>query len=195
MYRREKGPLSTTKSTGRPKALTAQQIMIFIGWVLDQNAKNEIVGLRESLRFIEDQFSIELGEETMRRCLLQIGFSSRKGRRRTAGYKFDLEILIDLYIADVERFWGLGIKEMPSRQVVCIDSSSLGWRLLTRKTYFPKSGSQPKIREGNPTYTNLVIWATFPDGVNRCPALLFTGDPQFAEHSRVRQRLDKLLLY
>ena len=40
-------PLSTTKSSGRPKALTAQQFMIFIGWVLDQNAKNEIVGLRE----------------------------------------------------------------------------------------------------------------------------------------------------
>jgi hypothetical protein len=53
-----------------------------------------------------------------------------------------LEILIDLYIADVERFWSLGIKEMPSRQVACIDSSSLGWRLLTRKTYFPKGGSQ-----------------------------------------------------
>ena len=38
-----------------------------------------------------------------------------------------------------------------------------------------------------------MVWATFPDGVNRCPALLFTGDPQFAEHSRVRHRLDKLL--
>ena len=102
-----------------------------------------------------------------------------------------MEVLIDLYIADVERFWSLGIKKMPARQVVCIDSLSLGWRLLTRKTYFPKGGPQPKIREGNPTYTNLVVWATFPDGVNRCPALLFTGDPQFAEHSRVRRKLDK----
>jgi hypothetical protein len=35
-------PLSTTKSSGRPKALTAQQIMIFIGWVLDQNAKTKL---------------------------------------------------------------------------------------------------------------------------------------------------------
>jgi hypothetical protein len=55
------------------------------------------------------------------------------------------------------------------------------------------ASTQPKIREGNPAYTNLVVWATFPDGVNRCPALLFTGDPQFTERSRVRDRLDKLL--
>jgi hypothetical protein len=151
--------------------------MIFIGWALDQNAKNETVGLRESMRFIEDQFGIDVGRSTVQEYLTQNRFSSRKGRRRTAGYKFDLENLIDLYIADVKRFWGLGIKEMLARQVACIDSSSLGWRLLTRKTYFPKGGSQPKIREGNPTYTNLVIWATFPDGVNRCPALLSTGDP------------------
>jgi hypothetical protein len=74
-----------------------------------------------------------------------------------------------------------------------MDSSSLGWRLLTRKPYSPKGGTQPKIREGNPAYTNLVVWVTFPDGVNRCPALLFTGDPQFTERSRVRNRLDKLL--
>jgi transposase len=186
-------PLSAEKSSGRPKALTEQQIMIFVGWVLHRNAENKRVSLRESLRFIKDQFGIDLGQSTVQEYLTQNGFSSRIGRRRTAGYKFDLEILIDLYIADVERFWSLGIKEIPARQVVCIDSSSLGWQLLTRKTYFPKGGSQPKIREGNPTYTNLVVWATFPDGVNRCPALLFTGDPQFAAHSRVRRRLDKLL--
>jgi hypothetical protein len=71
--------------------LTAQQIMIFFGWVLDQNAKNEIVGLRESLLFIEDQFGIDVGRSTVQEYLAQNGFSSRKGRGRTAGYKFDLE--------------------------------------------------------------------------------------------------------
>jgi transposase len=186
-------PLSTDKSSGRPKALTDQQIMIFVGWVLDQNKKNERVDLHRSGRFIEQQFGIVAGEETVRRYLTQNGFSSREGRRRTAGYKLNLGVLIDLYMEDVQRFWGLGIKDMSPQYVACIDSSVIGWRLLTRKTYFPKGGTQPKIREGNPSYTNAVVWATFPDGVNRCPALLFTGDPQFSERSRVRNKLDKLL--
>jgi transposase len=186
-------PLSGDKSSGRPKVLTDQQILVFLGWVLHRNDKNKKVDLQGSVRFVKDQFAIEASEETLRRILVQNGFSSRKGRRRTAGYKFDLDVLIDLYEKDLERLWGLGIKEMSPQHVACMDSSSLGWRLLTRKTYFPKGGTQPKIREGNPTYTNLVVWATFPDGVNRCPALLFTGDPQFTERSRVRDRLDKLL--
>ena len=185
--------LSSDKSSGRPKALTDQQVMIFVGWVLNQNEKNEKVDLHRSGRFIEQQFGVEVAEPTILRCLKQNGFSSRKGRRRTAGYKLDLEVLIDLYMEDVQRFWELGIKDMSPQYVACIDSSAIGWRLLTRKTYFPKGGTQPKIREGNPSYTNAVVWATFPDGVNRCPALLFTGDPQFSERSRVRNKLDKLL--
>jgi hypothetical protein len=44
-----------------------------------------------------------------------------------------------------------------------------------------------------------VLWATFPDGVNGCPVLLFsgglllTGDLQFIEQSPVRNRLDSLI--
>ena len=108
--------LSSDKSSGRPKALTDQQVMIFVGWILNQNEKNEKVDLRRSGRFIEEQFGVEVGEETVRRYLKQNGFSSRRGRRRTAGYKLDLEVLIDLYIEDVQRFWGLGIKDMSPQQ-------------------------------------------------------------------------------
>jgi transposase len=186
-------PLSHNKSSGRPKALTDRQIMIFVGWVLNQNDATQKAGVDECRRFIEDTFGFAVAQGTVHKYLMQSGFSSHTGRRRTAGYKFDLDALIDLYEKDLERLWGLGIKEMSPEYVACMDSSSLGWRLLRRKTYSPKGGTQPKIREGNPTYTNLVVWATFPDGVNRCPALLFTGDPQFTERSRVRDRLDKLL--
>jgi transposase len=186
-------PLSSDKRSGRPEALTDRQIMIFVGWVLNRNDAKLKAGVRECRRFIEDTFGFAVAQGTVHKYLMESGFSSRKGRRRTGGYKFDLDALIGLYEKDLERFWGLGIKDMLPQHVACMDSSSLGWRLLTRKTYSPKGGTQPKIREGNPAYTNLVVWATFPDGVNRCPALLFTGDPQFTERSRVRDRLDKLL--
>jgi transposase len=186
-------PLSDAKSTGRPRALTDRQILVFVGWVLQQNYEDEIAGIRECRSFIKDTFGLEVAQGTVHKYLMQTGFSSRKGRRRTAGYKFDLDALAGLYEKDLERLWALGIKDLPPARLACMDSSSLGWRLLTRKTYFPKGGTQPKIHEGNPTYTNLVVWATFPDGINRCPALLFTGDPQFTERSRVRNRLDHLL--
>jgi hypothetical protein len=116
---------------------------------------------------------------------VEAAIASLKGRRRTAGYKFDLESLINLYIIDVERFWNLGIKDMRADAVCCFDSCSIGWRLLTRRTYAP----QPHIRKGNPAYTNLVVWATFSDGVNRCPALLLTGDPQLLGNSARRTDL------
>jgi transposase len=35
-------PLSDAKSTGRPRALTDRQILVFVGWVLQQNDEDEI---------------------------------------------------------------------------------------------------------------------------------------------------------
>ena len=91
-------PLSGAKSSGRPKALTDQQVLIFVGWVLNCNKENEKVDLEGSVRFVEEQFAVCVSKETVRGLLLQNGFSSRKGRRRTAGYKFDLDGLIELYM-------------------------------------------------------------------------------------------------
>ncbi len=104
---------------------------------------------------------MQIGQGTIHKYLMESGFLSRKGRRRMAGYKFDLDALIGLYEKDIQRLWGLGIKEMAPQHLACMDSSSLGWRLLARKTYSPKGGTQLKIREGNPAYTNLVVWVTF----------------------------------
>ena len=50
--------LSADKSSGQPKALTDRQIKIFVGWVLNQNKKNEKVDLHRSGRFIEQQFGV-----------------------------------------------------------------------------------------------------------------------------------------
>jgi transposase len=144
-------PLSSAKRSGRPEALTDRQIMIFVGWVLNRNDAKLKAGVQECRRFIEDTFGFAVAQGTIHKYLMQSGFASHKGRRRTAGYKFDLDALIRLYEKDLERFWGLGIKDMLPHHVACMDSSSLGWRLLTRETYSPKG-----IREGNPAYTNLV---------------------------------------
>ncbi len=186
-------PLSDKKNAGRPKALSAAKIMVLVGWVLHQNDENEKVGILDAQQFVLKTWGRKLGEGTVHRYFVEAAIASLKGRRRTAGYKFDLESLINLYIIDVERFWNLGIKDMRADAVCCIDSCSIGWRLLTRRTYAPKGGPQPHIRKGNPAYTNLVVWATFPDGVNRCPALLLTGDPQLLGNSRKKDRLVKLM--
>jgi transposase len=144
--------LLTDKSSGRPEALTDRQTLVFIGWILHQTDEDEIAGIRECRSFIEDPFGFEVAQGTFHKYLMQNGFASHKGRRRTAGYKFDLEALLDLYEKDLERLWALGIKDMRPQDLACMDSSSLGWRLLTRKTYSPKGGTQPKIRKGNPSY-------------------------------------------
>jgi transposase len=186
-------PLSADKQAGRPRALTEREIMIFVGWLLTQNDEHELVGIRECVGFIKGHLGHELSTGTVHKYLMASGFSSHVGRRRSAGYKLNFNSLVDLYVADVRRFWDLGIKHMPPQHVACIDSSSNGWRLLTRRPYSLKGGKRPKIKKGNPAYTNLVVWAVFPDGVNRCPALLFTGDPQFGERSRKKEKLDNLL--
>jgi hypothetical protein len=64
---------------------------------------------------------------------------------------------------------------------------------LVKKTFAPKGGQQKKKEEGNPVYTNLVVWATFRGGVNRCPALLFSVDPLFGPRSRDKKGVDEKL--
>ena len=83
---------------------------------------------------------------TVHKYLMASGFSSHVGRRRTAGYKLNFDSLVELYVADVRRFWELGIKHMPPGRVACIDSSSIGWQLLTRKTYSPKVANNQKSK-------------------------------------------------
>jgi hypothetical protein len=68
----------------------------------DLNDRNEKVDLQGSVCVVEEQFAICVNKETVRRILLQNGFSSRKGRGCMAGYKFDLEALIGLYEKDLE---------------------------------------------------------------------------------------------
>jgi hypothetical protein len=142
-----------------------------------KTTKNEIVDGRGCQEFLKNILDLEVTIPIAVNYLHQCGFWSQLVRRRTAGYKFSLEKLIDLYVEEVERFWVLGIKTLLPKRVCCIDSSSLGWRKLVKRTFAPKGGQQKKKKEGNPVYTNLVVWATFRDGVNRCPALLFSGDP------------------
>jgi hypothetical protein len=62
-----------------------------------------------------------------------------------------------------------------------------------QKDICPERWSAKKKKEGNPVYTNLVVWATFRDGVNRCPALLFSGDPLFGPRSRDKKGVDEKL--
>jgi hypothetical protein len=99
------------------------------------------------VRFVKESFAIDVSEETVRRVLLQSGFSSQKTRRRTAGYKFDLEPLIGLYEKDLERLWALGIKDLPPQRVACMDSPSLGWRLLKKNVFSERSNRGCKEEE------------------------------------------------
>ena len=78
-------PLSGDKSSGRPKALTDRHVLVFIGWALDCNERNEKVDLQGSVRFVKESFAVDVSEETLRRILLHSGLSSQKTRRRTAG--------------------------------------------------------------------------------------------------------------
>jgi hypothetical protein len=72
--------------------------------------------LRESTRFFESHFGIELGQSTVREHLTKNGFSSRIGRHRSlVGVEPLATISLDLYLADVERFWSSGVKELPAR--------------------------------------------------------------------------------
>ena len=185
-------PLSDSKSSGRPRVLTERQLQIFIGWALLRNDSNEIVDLAKLVTFIQESFLVVVAPESVRRWLVGAGFTSQKARRRTEGYKISLEGLIDVYCEDVQKFWDLGVREMRGDAVCCMDMSQLGWRLLSRKTFSLRGGQQPRTKIGNPSYTNTVAWAVFKDGVNRCPALLFTSDPQFTERSRVKDRRDGL---
>lgn len=182
-------PLSMDKHAGRPCALTDRQVMVLIGWALHQNDANETVDLRAASRFVQQQFQVAMAASTLLSYLHGAGLSSRLMRHRTAGFRLDREAMIEIYARDLERLWKAGVTSDRPSQVCMIDSSVLGWRLLQRRTFSPVGGQQPKMRAGNPSHTNLVVWAVFPDGVNRCPALLLTSDPYFKDQPKYRSAL------
>ena len=186
-------PLSVDKKSGRHVSLLGRQERVFVGWVLHENDANNIVDLDSCQEFLRETFGLDLAQTTIRNYLLQNGFTSHRMRHRTAGFYLDLDQQASLYAADVSRFWGLGLKDMDPSCVVCIDSSSLGWRLHAPRSYTPKGGQQPQHCEGNPSSTNLVVWAVCADGVNRFPALLFTGDASFVGRGRDRHLLPEKL--
>ena len=68
------------------------------------------VGFREAWNFVEKTYGVELADGTIHNYYINAGLSSRLMRGRTAGYKVDLETLIDLFISDVQRMCDLGIK-------------------------------------------------------------------------------------
>jgi hypothetical protein len=160
---------------------------------LEKNEKNEIVDGRGCQEFLKNILDLEVTILTAVNYLHQCGFSSQLVRRRTASYKFSLEKLIDLYVEEVERFWVLGIKTLSPKRVCFIDSLSLGWRKLVKRTFALKGSQQKKKKRRQSGVYEPDRVGYIPGWVNRCPALLFSGDPLFGPRSRDKKGVDEKL--
>ena len=84
------------EARGRPAALSEEQERLLVGFVFWRNCNNKIVQLQTARRFLADELHIGLADSTVHGYLVRNGFSSRKMKAKTDGYKLSEAALSDV---------------------------------------------------------------------------------------------------
>jgi transposase len=127
-------PVAVAGGRGRKPSLTAEQERFFVGWVLHENDRNEIVTLLGSVAFLERTLNLKLSKTTVHDLLHRLGFSSRVAQTSSAGYKLDKTALISLAQNWIAARHADGFFDVERCQLGSID-----FTFTSQRTYRPRS--------------------------------------------------------
>ena len=147
---------------GRPRTLTDEQDRVWIGYILFRNANNLRVSLLDVQRYICDSFDVEVKATTVHSWLMEQGFSSKKMKRKSGGYKLDRSEMTTMAFEWIKKHWRM----LKKGEVWCIDCTFLGHRLDTFYSYAPAGSPQPLLMENISRFTNIGIGAI--SSLGRC---------------------------
>jgi hypothetical protein len=174
--------LKITKETGPAPLLSSEQIPIAAGFIFSQNSKNLQVHLVDFIKFVKDNFNIDMSTGSAHNYLKEMGFASRLMQNKTSGFKIDDEQLkIILWNWVVQRKKD-GIFDISPSKLCSIDFVFTGHRTDRRVTYSRKGCAQPHSEKSISQYTNVIITLIWSDGKNRknrTPPILYTYNPAF----------------
>lgn len=170
---------------GRPRALTAEQERLLVGFVFWKNVNNEIVQLSTCITFLEESFGITMVESTVHDYLTSHGFSSRKMKKKTTGYVLSQDALADMAFSWLNKEWRL----LQRGEIWSIDITLTGHRLDTFRSYSPAGGPPPLLGNAISRFTNAIVTAISSLG-RMYYSMLFTLNPAFRRDRKSTARRD-----
>jgi len=173
---------------GRPRALTAEQEVLFVGYVFRRNVNNKIVQLSTCVAFLKKAFGITVVESTVHEYLTENGFSSQKMKTKAAGYSLSADALADMAFAWLKKEWRL----LKKGEVWSIDVTLTGHRLDTYRSYSPFGGPPPLLENAISRFTNAVVTAISSLG-DFFHSILFSYNQKFRRDRRRSSKRDRQL--
>lgn len=171
--------LSVDKKSGKKPGLMEWQKRIMVGFICDQNEKNVPVHIRTVKDFLAGKLSVPLKKSAVQRYIVESGFSKRKLKTKTKGYKVDtislarkgLDWLLHQHLHHVLNY--------PRDKLCSVDFTFTGHRTDPNIGYQVRGTSQGKSSRAISRFTNCIVTCVWADGVNRTPPILYTLNAAF----------------
>ncbi len=178
------------KASGRLPALDEAGREICAGFVLAQNLAHKDVHLADYIRFVLENFGVNLSCSTASRYLEQTGFRSRIVHSKASGYTLDAAAECKLML-----HWVNAHQDQLHRsraKMASIDFTYTGHRTDHHVSYSASGTAQPKSDPSLSRFTNCILTMVWADGVNRTPPVLFTLNPlfRFDRHTTPKRERD-----
>lgn len=161
---------------GRPPLLDRLERDIFEGMILARSEAGENLRQVDLAEFIRDEFGYVCSPQAAGEYARRSRFGIKDFQTGTTSGKFATDELIEKAYAWLAK---KRLREADPAKVCCIDFTFTSHRKDIVRGYCRK-GAPPPRKSTRPTrFTNLIICASFADGVDRAPPMMFTFDPAF----------------
>jgi transposase len=187
--------ISVDKKSGRKASLGDEEKRLMIGFILDQNEKNQRVKIATVQTFLRDEVGVELGKTAVQQYITNCGFSSQKLKTKSKGYTLDMAALVDIAWEWLNCQWISGVLNTPRERICSIDLVFTGHRTDHLTGYRVKGLAQGKAARSISRFTNCNVTLVWADGVNRTPAVLYTLNADFRRDRSATARRSRLVAH
>lgn len=167
---------SSHDDRGRPALLDPLERDIFSGMILHEAEAGNNLRQSDMAEFIHDHFGYECSPQAAGNYARQSGFSIKDFQTGTTACKFSTDELVERAYAWLAKH---RLRDADPAKVCCIDFTFTSHRKDLVRGYCRVGAKAPRKKKRPTRYTNLIVCASFADGAERAPPMMFTYDPAF----------------
>ena len=161
---------------GRDALLDDVEQEIFAGMILAESEKGIVLHQDDLSNWIKYNMGYECEPQTAGNYARRLGFKVGDFKKGNDAKRFSVDELVNI---SVDWLKGNSLSDVDPSRVCCIDFTFTSHRMDRVRGYY-KKGEPPPVATARPTrFTNLIICASFADGVDRAPPIMFTYNPAF----------------
>jgi transposase len=186
-------PLSDDKQSGRPSALSPEQLTLLIGWCVKKFVDQKRCTVKDGNWFLLSKLGLSVHDETVRNYFRKGGSKSKKVVFKASRASLSMEETVDM-ISNFIKEERLAGNLLYDRLFATLDFVYLSHRKTSLFSYAPEGMGGPKMESVIPRFTGCVVTLLWSDGKNHTPAMLFTYDRDlwaFSSRSATAPRRNK----